>query len=446
MTVAALTKEIEQEAMAASFSEDAFADIFVEKYRDKLRYDHTSGRWYEFDGAAWRKDETGIGEYYARITCREHGDGRKEVGKRSFHAAVERCARVVPGIAVTNEIFDRDEWLLGTPDGTVNLINGKTIPASPGQYISKLTACGPQPGRPDLWLGFLEEATGGDQQVIDFLQMWCGYALTGMTNEHTFLFVHGGGGNGKSVFLNTVSKILGDYATTAPMETFTASKFQGHSTDLAMLAGARLVTASETEEGRAWAEAKIKQMTGADPITARFMRQDNFTFIPKFKLTIVGNHAPVVENADAAMRRRFRILSFDRKPKRPDMALEAKLKEEWPQILAWMIEGTEKWRTGGLTIPEAMKSATDAYFEAQDVMGQFLESYCVVRKGAYERKNNLFQAWVNFCRENGEEPGRQRSFTQQLEKLGFRSSRDTTSSRHRVMRGIELKHKPGGEG
>ena len=201
--------------------------------------------------------------------------------------------------------------------------------------ITKLTAVAPAPTADcPRWLAFLDETTGGDADLIRFLQQWCGYCLTGETREHALVFVHGGGGNGKSVFLNTITRIMHDYATTAAMDTFTASKFDKHPTDLAMLRGARLVTASETEEGRAWAEARVKQMTGGDPITARFMRQDFFTFFPNFKLFIIGNHKPVLQNVDDAAKRRFNIVPFTRKPEKPDRELETKLAGEWPESSA----------------------------------------------------------------------------------------------------------------
>jgi putative DNA primase/helicase len=173
------------------------------------------------------------------------------------------------------------------------------------------------------------------------------YSLTGTTREHALLFIYGPGGNDKSVLLNTVSGILGDYCRTAPMDTFTASPGDRHPTDLAMLRGARLVTATETEEGRAWAESRIKQMTGGDPISARFMRQDFFTFTPQFKLTITGNHKPVLRNVDEANRRRFKTGPFLHTPPQPDRELEIKLRAEWPGILEWMVEGCLDWQKNG---------------------------------------------------------------------------------------------------
>jgi putative DNA primase/helicase len=189
------------------------------------------------------------------------------------------------------------------------------------------------------WLTFLDEATGKDVELIGFLQRWCGYCLTGDIREHALVFCYGPGGNGKTVMLNTISGILGDYAKTAAMETFVASQFEHHPTDLAMLCGARLVTAAETEEGRAWAETKIKQLTGGDPISARFMRQDFFTYRPHFKLMIIGNFEPALRNVDDAARRRFNVMPFTRKPPVVDKTLEDKLHSEWSGILRWMIEG-----------------------------------------------------------------------------------------------------------
>ena len=216
--------------------------------------------------------------------------------------------------------------LLGTPKGTVDLISGRLHPSSQDEGITKLAAVAPaETADCPIWRSFLNDSTGGDAEMICFLQQWCGYCLTGDVSEHAFVFLYGGGGNGKSVFLNTVSRILGAYHATAPMETFTASSGERHPTDLAMLRGARLVAASETEEGRAWAEAKIKSMTGGDPVTARFMRQDYFTYRPQFKLTIVGNHKPRLKNIDDAMRRRVNIVPFIRKPVKPDPCLEEKL-------------------------------------------------------------------------------------------------------------------------
>src|SRR6202035_1582768 len=150
------------------------------------------------------------------------------------------------------------------------------------------------------------EITGGNTELQGFLHRFAGYSLTGIILEHALFFLYGTGGNGKGVFLNTLTAVLADYAAVAPMETFVVMQGERHPTDLAGLRGARFVTAQETERGRRWAESKIKALTGGDPITARFMRQDFFTYVPTFKLAIAGNHEPI----DAAVRRRLHLISF----------------------------------------------------------------------------------------------------------------------------------------
>jgi putative DNA primase/helicase len=340
------------------------------------------------------------------------------------------------------EHWDRNKWLLGTPGGTVDLRTGDLRPADPREGITKTTAVAPA----DMvdcprWLAFLDETTGSDAETIRFLRQWCGYCLTGDTSAHALVFVYGPGGNGKSVFLNVLTGILKDYATTAAMDTFTASKGDRHTTDLAMLRGARLVTASETEEGQPWAEARIKQMTGGDPITARFMRQDNFTYVPQFKLTIVGNHQPVLRNVDEAARRRFNIIPFTHKPAAPDPRLEESLRAEWPGIMRWMIDGCLDWQRSGLRIPARVTSATDDYFSEQDTFAHWLEEECERdlgnrRTSLYTPVRCLFDAWKTFAQNAGEDPGNIRSFGQSMKRKGFEPHRRKST---RGFKGVALK-------
>ncbi len=291
-----------------------------------------------------------------------------------------------------------------------------------------------------LWLTFLAEVTGKDESLIRFLKQWCGYCLTGDTREHALLFAHGPGGNGKGVFLNTVSRIMGDYARTAAMETFTASATDKHPTDLAMLRGARLVTASETEEGRAWAESRIKQMTGGDPIAARFMRQDFFEYVPDFKLTIIGNHKPVLRNVDDAARRRFNMAPFLFKPQTVDRQLEMKLRVEWPGILRWMIEGCLDWQQNGLIRPPVVINATAEYFSEQDTVHQWVEDCCILGARQSDTLKTLFKSWSDYALANGEKPGSSKWFNQTLSRLGCEAVKSTPSFRgQRGFMGISVK-------
>src|SRR5262249_16187792 len=161
--------------------------------------------------------------------------------------------------------------------------------------------------------------------LIRLLQQYSGYSLTGDVNEHKLLFIFGAGRNGKGTFQNQLRLVMGDYAVVSNMATFAESKYDCHLTELAALAGARLLLASETEEGRAWAEARLKACTGGDPITARFMRQDEFTYEPQFKLLFIGNHKPNLHNVDDAIRARVNIVPFSFQPKSIDRRLDEKL-------------------------------------------------------------------------------------------------------------------------
>ena len=253
-----------------------------------------------------------------------------------------------------------------------------------------------------------------------FLQRVFGYSLTGITRDHALFFAYGTGGNGKGVCLNTMTGVLGDYATTSPMETFTASASERHPTDLAMLRGARLVTAQETEEGRNWAESKIKSLTGGDPITARFMRQDFFTFTPQFKLLIAGNHKPGLRNVDEAMRRRFHLIPFTVTipATERDPALPEKLKSEWPGILKWAIHGCLDWQRVGLDPPPAVTRATAEYLDDEDSFALWMSECLAPDERNFETAATLYGSWTVWAERAGETPGVQKRFSQNLSARG----------------------------
>jgi putative DNA primase/helicase len=415
-------------------TEDAVARRFTEISGDTLRYCHDTGAWFEWNDTVWQKNNTQHAFHWARVLARELSEDKgikvkAPAQKASFASAVERFCRADPTFAVSIDYWDSDPFKLGTPGGTVDLRTGILLPADRADGITKQTSVAPaDTAHCPLWLKFLRESTGNDVELIRYLQQWCGYALTGDTREHALVFVYGGGGNGKSVFLNTASGIANQYAVVAAMDTFTASRDSKHPTDLAMLRGARLVTASETEEGKAWAEARIKQMTGGDEISARFMRQDFFTFKPQFKLTIVGNHKPVLHNIDEAARRRFNIIPFTRKPEQPDRELETKLKSEWPGILRWMIDGCLDWRANGLVRPAIIVEATNAYFDEQDLFGHWLREFCDVEKDnphKWENATVLYKDWKFYAEAAGESPGNTMFLSAALLSRGFGKKRIT---------------------
>jgi putative DNA primase/helicase len=248
-----------------------------------------------------------------------------------------------------------------------------------------------------------------------------GYALTGTTQEHALFFLHGTGANGKSTFINAVTTVLGDYHRAAAIETFTASHNERHPTDLAGLRGARLVTSVETEEGRRWAESKIKALTGGDKIAARFMRQDFFEFSPTFKLVIAGNHKPGLRSVDEAMRRRIHLVPFTVViPSRErDKGLGDRLHAEMPGILVWMIDGCIEWQKRGLSPPKAVLDATAAYLEAEDAMAAWLDEVGTRDLEAWEATKDLFASWKEWADKAGEYAGTMKRFVQNLEMHGL---------------------------
>jgi putative DNA primase/helicase len=429
------------DAGVVDLTEDGIATAFAERYRDRLRYDHDRGRWLDWSGAHWREDTTALAFARARNLGRELGADQKpgtrqRLGKAATAAAVIRLAESDRMFARTSSDWDSDPWLLGTPSGPVDLKTGELLAPLQHQGITKITAVAPDPdaGCPN-WLAFLDQTTDGDAEYIEFLAVMSGYALTGDISEHALFYIHGDGGNGKSVFLNTLSGLLGDYAKAASMDTFVASRGERHPTELAMLRGARMVHASETEQGRAWAENRIKALTGGDPIAARFMRMDFFEYLPQFKLIIVGNHAPVLNNIDVAARRRFNILPFNNKPENPDKHLESKLRSEWPGILHWAIQGCLRWQADGLTRPDVVVGATRDYFDSQDVFGQWLDEECETGVNCWALTSALFDAWSYYAKSADAPIGSRKSFGNTLTKRGMREDRRRTG---RGFKGVKL--------
>ena len=298
-----------------------------------LRYDVGRGLWFEWNGTRWLADNKLVGIESAREYCRQLADQAKtaggwakEIESERFAASIEKIARSNRSMATATSEWDADEFLLGTPGGTVDLRRGHLRLANPDDKITRATLVSPATSANcPRWRKFLKEAIGDDDELIDYLQRFVGYGLTGVVREHALLFIHGPGGNGKSVFANVIGRLLKDYATVASFDTFTESKGDRHSAEIATLAGSRLVAASEPEKGKAWAESKVKLITGGDEISARFMHGNPFTFRPQFKLLFTANDKPILRSVNEAMRRRFHVVRFAYKPPVADTGLESNL-------------------------------------------------------------------------------------------------------------------------
>jgi putative DNA primase/helicase len=417
-----------QEVRPPAFSDEALALLFAERRGDELRFVAKWGQWLQWDGRRWAPDDTLCAFDLVRKICREAAAECNQpkiasvIASAKTVAAVERLAKADRRLAATSEQWDADPWLLNTPNGIVNLRTGTIRPHQATDYMTKITGAAPDTLRPiPTWHAFLHRVMGGDAELIEFMQRLAGYALTGSTREHALAFLYGIGANGKSTFLNALSGCLGDYHRTAPIETFTASTTDRHPTDLAGLRGARLVTAIETEEGRRWAESRIKALTGGDRVAARFMRQDFFEFIPQFKLVIAGNHKPGLRSVDEAIRRRFHLVPFTVTipPEERDRQLDEKLKAEWPGILNWMIQGCVAWQQQGLAAPAAVTNATAVYLEQQDAIAAWIDEKCERDPSAWERSATLFANWKAWADSSGEPAGDIKRFRDRLEARGI---------------------------
>lgn len=408
------------------FSDDSIATRFADACAGEWKYVPAWGKWLLWNGHIWETDtRLRIFSDVRRFLKKESADCDNEtdavrVLSAKTVANIERLTRCDRRLAATPDQFDADIWLLNTPAGIIDLQKGEMRLAASEDCVTKTTAVAPAGGCP-LWLGFLATVTKGDVHLTSYLKRVAGYALTGSTQEHAFFVFYGPGGNGKSVMLNTISGISHTYAAVAPIDTFTASNSATHPTDLAGLQGCRQVHSQETEEGRSLAESRIKSVTGGDPVTARFMRQDFFTYQPQFKLFIAGNHKPSLRNVDDAMRRRVHLIPFDVKisAAQRDPELPEKLKAEWPGILSWMIEGCLEWQREGLNPPPAVIGATADYFESEDAVGNWLKECCVISKTQETTSSALFLSWSAWAHAAGEFVGSQKRFSQALLTRGF---------------------------
>jgi putative DNA primase/helicase len=418
-----------EEQRPRSFTDEALALRFAERHELDLRYVDAWGRWLRYDGQRWALDDTLLAFDLAREICREAAAEcdnkklRRVLASAKTVAAVERLSKADRRLAASTDQWDADPWLLNTPDGTLDLRTGQLRPHNRHDYLTKITSVSPDGGCP-VWLAHLLRIMDGNSDLVAYLQRVFGYALTGSTREHALFFGYGTGANGKGVTIGTVANILAEYHRTAAIETFTASNSDRHPTELAGLRGARLVSSNETERGRQWAESRIKTLTGGDKIEARFMRQDFFEFQPQMKLFIFGNHKPGLTSVDEAIRRRLHLIPFtvtipaDER----DKDLPERLRGEWPGILAWMVEGCLAWQREGLNPPAAVRDATAAYLENEDLFGQWLAEASDAEVGntyKWEPVGVLYESWRAYADRAGEKAGSKKAFSETMQGRGF---------------------------
>lgn len=423
--------ESEETLDYVEMSPSFFAHRYLETYGKDLRYCMQWNKWLYWDGDTWQHDKSGknfklgwqlvdTAKYW--VEARRLTENQlKGLSYRAFIGGFIDLAKTDDKIATVPDDWDSDNSLMGIPGGVIDLRTGKSIDGAREQLISRKTEVSPEQGDCPLWISTLNRATGNSQEMLDYLQRVAGYILTGETKEECFFFVYGPGASGKSTFCRTLTEILKDYAQAASVDAFMAKTNQEHSTELARMAGCRLVTATETDEGARWNESRIKALTGRDKISARFMRGDLFDFQPTAKIMIAGNHKPQLRSVGEEMKRRIHLIDFPTTipENERDRDLNEKLREEYPQILNWMIEGAIKWYKHGLNRPEAVQAATNEYLASEDGYGEWMNECCVI--GSNESVSALvaYRAYKAWTDDSGEYCPSMKRFTQRLVDRGF---------------------------
>ncbi|MEX3610051.1 phage/plasmid primase, P4 family [Rothia sp. LK2588] len=439
-------------------SDEGNAQLLIHQHGNRLRYNHTAGRWYVWTGNKWEEQPTGGGlarelAKQAALTLPTNDQTERNWKKKSLSAMnitnTLKSAQTNPRIATTNEAFDNNPYELNTPAGIVNLRTGHITEPNPENMHTRITTTSPDPEADQTpWTNFLNQTFPNDQEMIGYIQRLSGYSLVGKTREHILPFAYGSGANGKSVFMDTIAGILGDYAGTSPNDFLMANKYQQHTTEIARLSGMRWVNCSEVNEHDRFDEAKTKLLTGGDKLTARFMRQDNFEFTPTHHLWLAGNFLPSVESGGEGFWRRLRIIPFvhtvPKDQRIPDLQGTLQ-REHGPAILAWLIEGARMYFQDGLQEPDRVKAATEEYEESQDTVARFIEDMVDLYPGnanytaEVSKVSQEYEAW---CRAEGEEPVMGRSFAKQLSHHGVLTGRmapRAVNGGRRVYGGLRLK-------
>ena len=405
----------------APITEDACALIFSQVH-PYWRYTPAFGKWHFYDPsiALWLLDDRLRHMTAVRDIVR--ASGQKKLMRHSSVSGIASLARSNLGVSMGAGEWDADPWMLGVPGGVIDLKTGERAPSPMNHYVTRQTAVAPQVIPTPVWDAFLERITRHDPSLVGYLQRIAGYALTGSDREQCLFFAHGPGGNGKGVFMNTLTAIMADYAHVASGDLLLAAQNDRHPTDMASLRGRRFVTASELRPGARWDEQRLKSLTGGDPITARFMRQDEFTFTAQFTLVISGNHRPSFAGVDDSIRRRLRLIPFTQQigPDERDLLLPEKLRSEYPGILEWMLAGCLVWQRDGLSTPASVHEASQGYLEAEDMLGQWIADRVVDEIGSRTQRSWLFEDWVRWNQSETGARWSQKAFYTALEERGLR--------------------------
>ncbi len=429
-----------------SYDDTGNADRFIDRYGNLYKYSYIANKFYIYDGMKWKIDDKGsirklIDEMIESIKDEKiiHGDDVTEEEAREFFQKYYKKTRGTQAKKnIMNELmhrrpatpddFDRDDMLINVANGYIDLTSRELYKHDINKMFSQITNTDyTEKMQPAVWLDFLNDIFAGDKNVIRYIQKALGYSLTGSTREQIMFILFGKGRNGKSIFVEVISEILGDYSNNMQAKSLMVKKNDNVNTDIARLSKARFVTSSEPNEGFRFDEGLIKQLTGGDKVTARFLYAEEFEYTPKFKIWVSTNHKPIIRGTDDGIWRRLVLIPFDVQipEEKVDKDLKYKLLREAPAILNWMAEGAYMWMQEGLEMPDKLKAASKAYRTEMDVIEQFIEDECKRVDDGRVKANELYSVYKNWANENNAYKMSNKDFGQKM-KEKFKSKRMNT--------------------
>lgn len=434
------------------YSEDWHALRLVSAYGDRIRWCPDRGKWLTWTPTGWAWEgshrEAGAVREFAKDVVRDlppdtpASQHRRVLSAQGITGALLQAASD-PRLTVSYAELDADPWALNTPGGLVDLRTGAIRPATPGDLVTRSTTASPASAwRGGRWEAFLAETFGSaDNELARYVQTLIGYSAVGLVGAHVLPFAYGSGGNGKGVTMEAVVAVLGSYATTAPARFLMAGQ-ERHETEIARLAGARMVVASEVDDADRFDEGKVKLLTGGDSLTARFLNRDHFTFTPSHTLWLVGNHLPAVRSGGDSFWRRLRLIPFEHTvppESRVDDLQGILARQHGPEILAWLVEGAVRYSDHGLAEPAGVRAATADYAHDTDTVARFLEESCLLGGGETVKTPvaAIYAAYDRWCKAAGDVALSGKALTQALRaRHGIDSVKGAKGARHYL--GISL--------
>lgn len=448
-------------SLEGEFSDRNNAKILANLLRGKALYVSGWG-WCVYDGRRWVVDHDNarvlvlardlLPQHYLSRASQEP-DAQARIKLCEYAKKAHSRERLVAALDLARgdlladaKDFDRDPWLLNCENGVLDLRTGRLLPHDPELKLTKICPVAYDPNaKAPTWERFIDDITLGDGDLKKFLQVALGYSITGDTREDKLFLCWGTGANGKSTLLQTVRKILGDYAKTVAPDALLRKRNDPHPTALADLHGVRFAIVIETDEDQILAEARVKALTGRDSVKARYLHKNYFEFEPQAKIWLSTNHLPIIRDTTFAMWRRLALIPFRAffPPERQDKELREKLLSEREGIFAWLVQGCRIWQETGLSEPKAVLDATQTYKTEMDVINDWLEERCQADSRAITPFRDLYADYVAWCESNDQEPLSKQSFGNKLTEKGFLSTKITRSERGR--RGIKLLPHGGGD-